>query len=48
MFLRRAFGPFTPAKKRQITENLGEFWGMNKDSTADLLEKELTRKSRRN
>lgn len=42
VFLRRAFGPFTPREKRQITENLGEFWGMNKDSTADLLEKELT------
>lgn len=42
VFLRRAFGPFTPREKRQITENLGEFWGLNKDTTAELLEKELT------
>ena len=42
VFLRRAFGTFSPGEKRQITENLAEHWGLNKDSTSDLLEKELT------
>lgn len=42
VFLRRAFGSFSSREKRQISENLGEHWGLNKDTTSELLEKELT------
>ncbi len=42
VFLRRAFGEFSPREKRNITENLGELWGLNKDTTAEMLEKPLS------
>ncbi|WP_165226493.1 DUF5682 family protein [Aquisphaera insulae] len=42
VFLRRAFGPFSPREKRQIAENLGEFWGLNADVASDLIEQPLT------
>jgi hypothetical protein len=42
VFLRRAFGNFSAREKRTITENLSELWGLNPDSTAELLEKPLT------
>ena len=42
VFLRRAFGGFSPQEKYQITENLGEHWGMNPDTTAELLTEELS------
>lgn len=42
VFLRRAFGPFSPREKRHIAENLGEYWGLNADTTAEMLEKPLT------
>lgn len=42
VFLRRAFGEFSAREKRNITENLGELWGMNADSTAEMLEKPLS------
>ena len=32
VFLRRAFGGFTPHQKRQICENLAEHWGVNADA----------------
>jgi predicted CopG family antitoxin len=46
VFLRRAFGDFTPAEKRSITENLGEIWGANKDSVSEVLSEELTEKEK--
>lgn len=42
VFLRRAFGTFSPREKRQITENLAEHWGLHADTTAEAIEKELT------
>lgn len=42
VFLRRAFSTFVPRERRQICENLGEHWGLNKDQTAELLEAPLS------
>ena len=42
VFLRRAFGDFSPAEKRSITENLGEIWGANPDTVSEVLSEELT------
>jgi len=42
VFLRRAFGDFSPAEKRSITENLGEIWGANPDNVSEVLSEELT------
>jgi hypothetical protein len=42
VFLRRAFGDFSPAEKRSITENLGEIWGANPDNVSEVLTGELT------
>jgi hypothetical protein len=42
VFLRRAFGPFTPREKRQISENLAECWGLNADDASELIEQPLT------
>jgi len=42
VFLRRAFGDFSPAEKRSITENLGEIWGANPDNVSEVLTEELT------
>jgi len=42
VFLRRAFGPFSAREKRQISENLGEYWGLNPDSASALVEQPLT------
>lgn len=42
VFLRRAFGGFSPREKRHIAENLGEHWGLSEDTAAELLEAELT------
>jgi hypothetical protein len=42
VFLRRAFGDFSPAEKRSITENLGEIWGANPDTVSETLNTELT------
>jgi Family of unknown function (DUF5682) len=42
VFLRRAFGGFSPQEKRQITENLGEHWGLNPDTASELLNEELS------
>lgn len=41
VFLRRAFGPFSPQEKRQISENLGELWGLKADNASELIEQPL-------
>lgn len=42
VFLRRAFGNFSPREKRHICENLAHIWGLGADATADTIEKPLT------
>jgi Family of unknown function (DUF5682) len=42
VFLRRAFGGFSAREKRQITENLGEHWGVSGDVASEAIERELT------
>ena len=42
VFLRRAFGGFSPREKRQIAENLAEHWGVHADQAAEALEAKLT------
>jgi len=47
VFLRRAFGDFSPAEKRSITENLGEIWGANPERVSEVLSTELTEKEKK-
>lgn len=47
VFLRRAFGGFTPHQKRQICENLAEHWGVNADAASEALTGELTEKEQK-
>jgi uncharacterized protein DUF5682 len=47
VFLRRAFGEFSPAEKRNITENLGEIWGANAEQVSEVLSQELTEKEKK-
>jgi hypothetical protein len=47
VFLRRAFGDFSPQEKRSITENLGEIWGVNVDQMSEVLSAELTEKEKK-
>src|SRR5438445_1502771 len=42
VFLRRAFGDFSPAEKNSITENLGEIWGVSPDNASEVLSAELS------
>jgi hypothetical protein len=42
VFLRRAFGAFSPQQKRQICENLAELWGVNADEAKEALETPLS------
>jgi hypothetical protein len=42
VFLRRAFGGFSPHEKRHICENLGEFWGLTKDLASEAIEQPLS------
>ena len=44
VFLRRAFGGFSPQEKRHIAENLGECWGLAADSASELIEQPLSEK----
>jgi hypothetical protein len=44
VFLRRAFGSFSPQEKRHICENLGEIWGAGADAASEALEQPLTEK----
>jgi hypothetical protein len=46
VFLRRAFGDFSPAEKRSITENLGEIWGAGRDTVSEVLSTELSEKEK--
>jgi hypothetical protein len=47
VFLRRAFGDFSPQEKHSITENLGEIWGVNKDNVSEVLSGELDEKEKK-
>lgn len=42
VFLRRAFGSFSPQEKRSICENLGHEWGFDEDAASELLSQPLT------
>ncbi len=42
VFLRRAFGVFSPREKRQICENLAHFWGMDEETAFDEVVKPLS------
>jgi hypothetical protein len=42
VFLRRAFGTFSAREKRQIAENLGEYWELNADAASELIEQPLS------
>lgn len=42
VFLRRAFGDFSPQEKRHIAENLGEYWGLSEDVASELISQPLT------
>jgi hypothetical protein len=42
VFLRRAFGSFSPKEKRHICENLGETWGLGADQASEAIEQPLT------
>lgn len=44
VFLRRAFGGFSPQEKRHIAENLGQYWGVGSESASELIEQPLTEK----
>jgi hypothetical protein len=44
VFLRRAFGGFSPKEKRHICENLGEIWGLGLDQASEAIEQPLTEK----
>jgi hypothetical protein len=42
VFLRRAFGVFSPREKRQICENLAHYWGLDEEKAYDEVAKTLT------
>jgi hypothetical protein len=42
VFLRRAFGGFSPQEKRHICENLAHGWGVHADAASEALEHPLT------
>ena len=42
VFLRRAFGGFSPQEKRAICENLGHCWGVDEDVASEMLEEPLS------
>lgn len=44
VFLRRAFGEFSPQQKRHISENLGEIWGLGADPVSEAIGQELSEK----
>jgi hypothetical protein len=46
VFLRRAFGDFSPQEKHGITENLGEIWGVNVEQASEVLSAELSEKEK--
>lgn len=42
VFLRRAFGSFSPREKRHIAENLGECWNIGADAASEQIEQPLS------
>lgn len=44
VFLRRAFGNFSPGERRTICENLGQFWGLGAEEASEHLEAVLSEK----
>jgi hypothetical protein len=42
VFLRRAFGEFSPNEKRNIAENLAEVWGVHGEDVKESLDGPLT------
>jgi len=44
VFLRRAFGGFSPQEKRHICENLAHLWGLHADATAEAMAQPLSEK----
>ncbi len=42
VFLRRAFGAFTPNEKRGIAENLAHIWGIDTETAAEALDGSLS------
>lgn len=44
VFLRRAFGDFSPQEKRSIAENLAHLWGVHPDEASELLDGPLSEK----
>ncbi len=44
VFLRRAFGGFSPQEKRHICENLAEYWGVHGEAASEAIEQPLTEK----
>ena len=42
VFLRRAFADFTPAEKSDISENLGEIWGIHAQQVSELIMADFT------
>ena len=42
VFLRRAFGTFSPAEKRSICENLGHTWGVDEDAVSEAISQPMT------
>jgi hypothetical protein len=47
VFLRRAFGSFSPREKRHICENMAHLWGLHADAAADAIEKPLSEEEER-
>lgn len=47
VFLRRAFGEFSPQEKQSICDNLGEIWGANPDAVSEVLSGELNEKEKK-
>jgi len=47
VFLRRAFGDFSPQERHSITQNLGEIWGVNGDQASEVLAVELNEQERK-
>jgi hypothetical protein len=41
VFMRRAFGSFSPSEKTRISEILGDIWGANIDETSELINNPL-------
>lgn len=42
VFLRRAFGAFSPHEKRSIAENLGQIWGVHESLASEAINQPLT------